>query len=520
MLNTLRRRNAVDFSRANGRLSRKILGLGLALIVLANSLVWGKTITDRDWLRVTMPEFALVTDQNEKQAISWAIEFGQYVAALREYFQMRERRLLPLTIVVFEFERDYLDFQPLDAHGKPQSMDGFFARHESWAVVGLAQSRMSAELRRMVFHEGTHWFMSAQNKAMPPWIAEGLAEVFSTFALNRHGVEWGQPIKSHVAFLDGILPVPLEKVLAITQGELFADRSSRTSFFYAESWLFMHYLIFGRHNMPQNGLATYRDLAAAGAPVAEAFQRAFGRPCGKMEDELYGYLRGGNYGLHRQPVAEVPPPSVERASKGDINGALARLAMAGRRWSAAQQHAQTMIDMTPSDPRGFEILGAVKLESGDGSASLGPFRRAVELGSRDFLPYFGLAHVEHRDSLRGMIGFGALEPNAARRLANLYELAINFHNRYLPAYRGLAGLVGAVEPWSVEDRRFLELGRKNFPRDQMIALGVAVLSWRGGDRDTARLELGRVLASGQDDGPVEAQIYARQLEKAWMSAPP
>jgi hypothetical protein len=490
-------------------------GVSMAALFVQFATVQTALAKDGTWLRVTTPEFTLFTDLKEKQAVAWAAEFTQYIAALRGYFLMQDRHLPPLTIVVFEWERDFLDYRPLDLHGKPQAMDGFFSRQESWAVAGLAGGQMSDEVRRKVFHEGTHWFMSVQNRPNPLWLEEGLAEVFSTFAVTNGHVEWGRMIKSHLAVLGPILPVPLEKLLVTGHTELFADESSRTGYFYAESWLFVHFLMFGHHDFPRSALADYKVFLSSGVAPNLAFQRAFGRTYAKMEDQLFDYLRSGEYSVQRQPLAVVGELRAEQATKRDTEEALGRLALVGRRWEIAEEHARAVTSLAPEDPRAFEILGLARLGRGDAVGSIDAFSRAAKLNSRDFFPYFELAHAEHAEGTTGPMGLSSITPEAARRMANLYEQAINLHARFLPSFRGLVGLVGIAEPWSVEDMRFLELGQKLFPQDEFISVGLAVLSWRAGEREKARSQLAAILATEQQAGGSDARNYARRLDMLW-----
>jgi len=469
---------------------------------------------DERWLRVSTPEFVVVTSLREKEAVAWAGEFAQYIAALRGYFQSKDRWLAPLTVVVFARERDFERYRPLGADGRAQQVAGFFLRHDSWAVAGLAGATQAEETRHLIFHEGLHWFLSGAEAANPVWIEEGLAEVFATFGVVKGQAEWGRAMPEHVSLLrrEGLLP--LERLLFTGREELFGRDLSHTGLVYAQSWAFAHYLIFGKHEIPRGALVNYAELTLTAIGPDEAFRRAFGKTYKEMDKELERYLNGGSHYVSRRPLAEFTPPKVAVASRADTEDALARLALGGRRWALAETHARAAIIAAPDDPRGHEVLGFALKQNQDQMGALAAFARAVELGTKDALPFFELASAEHNEAAGGVGDAIALAPDAARRVANRYERAINLNPRFRLAYRNLAGVVGVAEPWSAEDRRFLEFGRKVWPDDAMIQVGLAILTRRAGESAAARTELDRVLATSSGEG-ADARAYARRLAEGW-----
>ena len=484
---------------------RTVWLLWLTAFVSANA-------ADEVWLRLTSPDFTVVTSLREKDAVAWAGDFAQYVAALRDYFRLGQKPLPPLTMVLFTRERDFEKYRPLDEKGKSKPVAGFFQRHESWAVAGLTGGGINSEVRRTIFHEGVHWFLSTQERPNPVCLEEGLAEVFSTYSVTKNQAEWGRAIDDHVRLLNRADPLPLEQLLFTARSELFGADSMHTSIVYAESWAFVHYAIFGDQKLPRRALSDYADFMHEGQAPDAAFRRAFGQTYREMDHELADYLRAGDYFIARRPLAKVETFKTVVSAPVETADALGRLALAGGRWQLAATHARAAIAAAPDDPRGHEILGLALKELGDTSGSLAEFTRAVECDSQDFQPYFEVAS----SAQKAAVGQGndlTMSPQEARRIANRYERAINLHPRFLASYQNLSGVIGLAEPFGPADRQFLEQGQRLYPSEAMVKVGLAVLTHREGDRAAARAQLNQVLEN--NSGSNSARTYAVRLDAAW-----
>ncbi len=467
---------------------------------------------EETWRKLSTPEFTLLTSLAEKDATRWTKEFAQFVAALRDHFHYKGA-LPPLTMVVFAKTADFERFRPLRADGKPEEVDGFFYRHGSWSVAGLSGTTLSDEAKRIILHEGVHWFLSQIDPPNPVWLEEGMAEVFSTFTTRKDKAEWGQPIGDHVALLNLSKPLPLERLLFTGHSDLFGDDSLHTSMVYAESWAFVHFMIFGQKNIPTTAMADYFDARRKGQHPDEAFHVAFGKTYAEMDKLLARYLSDGKYYMHSQPLAALPEIAVAPASPAEVDLALGRLALAARRRDVAAARARSYIAAASADPRGHELLGDVYDQNDHAEEAKAEYELAVQLGTKDFEPYFDLAQREHSEAMEQ--GAESLSSTASRRIANRYEQVINLNPRYRPAYQNLAGVLGVVEPWSDEDRKFVEFGLQIFPDDAMLQLGAALLTYRAGDHVKAHAQLDAVLAI-TDGLSGKTKAYARQIESMWQ----
>ena len=488
-------------------------GLGQRVVVVAVAL-WcgaGLALARETWRKVSTPEVTVVTTLGAKEATAWASEFVQYIAALRNFLGDRRAPLPTLTIVVFAQERDFQRYLPLSGPGgSPLPVGGFFVRHESWAVVGMP-ARVSEETRRTIFHEGVHWFLSTSDTRNPVWLEEGLAEVFSTFHADREMAEWGRAIEGHGRLLRSAPLLPLKQLLRTAQRELFGNDRMRTSLVYAEAWAFVHYLMFGQHDIPPRAMAGYLEALSSGMPPDEAFRKVFGRTYAEMDQQLRTYLADGQYHLARLPLAGAVKSGVQQATTVEVENALGRLAITGRRTAQAMAHAGAAMAAAPDDPRGHELFALALKASGDAAAALAKFEEAIARGSKEFQPYFEVAQAAHRATLDRQ---RPLLPAEARAIADQYERALGFYPRHLASYENLAGVIGLAEPMREDDRKSLELGHRLFPESAVIELGLAQLDHRSGNAVAARATVERVLASRQGM-PGDGVEFARRLKVAW-----
>jgi len=184
------------------------------VVLLITLLIPGTAtaVQSENWLKIVAPQFTLYTPAKSAEALRTAEEFQQFISALREIVLVDVRTLPPLTIVMFSREKDFRPFRPRRPNGKSWNVAGFFSRQEGWSVFGLAGATMDEDVRHTVFHEGVHWFLSGSELPNPPWLEEGLAEVFSTFTVQNNRRRWGQPIANHVLELRSVRPLPLERL--------------------------------------------------------------------------------------------------------------------------------------------------------------------------------------------------------------------------------------------------------------------------------------------------------------------
>jgi tetratricopeptide (TPR) repeat protein len=484
--------------------------LGIAGLLLLPAMSAGAAGNER-WLKVSTAEFMIITELSERQAVTWAGEFSQFITALKLFLPVDTRALPPLTVVILR-DRTFQDYRPLGADGRPKAAAGFFNRRPSWAVAGLGTADFD-RVRSIIFHEGTHWFMSAFRQASPLWVEEGIAELFSTFTVDGKNVSFGQAIGPHINVLNALEPIPMERFLFLSRNDLFtgdSESDEKTGIAYAQSWAFMHYLIFGENAATtRQAFIDYLRAVAAGTHADEAFKNAFGLTYQQMDAKLREYVRFGRYFTLKKPVAPANPPKVEPASTLEVEIALGRLSLAGARYQDALKHVEKA-GVGPNDgPDAFVLQGEILVESRDADRAKAAFETALARGSKDFRPHFELANAQYRTALA--LGI-PITPEEARQIANGFERAINANPQFRFSYVGLSAIATRLPAGATDDRAFLEMGLKIFPADPDIRMGLAALARRDGDRARAMALYDEVLTS--PNRPSQAALKAARASRS------
>lgn len=464
------------------------------------------------WQVLETPRFTVVSQLAAKPTRAWAEEFNQFIEELRRVFKTSRDYQPALTVVLFARDRDFTAYKPIGPDGRTaMPVDGFFNHDGSWSAIGLAEHYRDESTRELIFHEGVHWFLSADPVKYPVWLDEGLAEVFSTFRHDGQKVRWGTDIPAHVSRLRAEPMLPFEQFFYTTRADPLFNESQRNGMFYAQSWVFVHYLMFGNHDRPRDTISTYFDLLAGGSHPDAAFKQAFGDDYQNMGRTLSTYIRTGKYfkvTRWESSAAKISAP-VQLASPYVVDIALGRLALASGRNELARQHANQALAGSTQLPQGFELLAAVERRAGDEAAAFAACSRATLLGSQDANTLFLLAYL----TARGETERGDFSGRNVRAVANLYRQAIKANPTMVEAYNNLAALAPALDPVEDADLAALKEGGKRFPHRGEIVLGLATMVAQRGNRAVARDLVDEARKRGL---PLPEERRAQQMEQCWL----
>ncbi|HWA84659.1 MAG TPA: hypothetical protein VG710_00435 [Opitutus sp.] len=455
----------------------------------------------------------VLTEGKPATAQRWADDLERFRAALGRMVPVDQARLTPVAVVIFPNDKAFRPYKMLQ-NGKPAEVGGFFSNANGVRAIGLAVDYDSDQTRRVIFHEATHWFYSARAERLPPWLEEGIAEVFSTFHADGSHFTVGDAIANHVDFLRNNDLEPLAKLFGTAQADIDYHERDRAGLFYAESWLVVHWAMFGEGSPGADSLSRYVTALKTARSSEAAFAAAFGGDYRTIDHRLAVYLRSGEY-IRRSYVlraadlvaSEPPRPATE----GEVEYALGALQLGGRGAPEALPHLERAVALEPANVAAWEALGFARLAQDEKDAALAAFDHATRLGSHNALVWHNHAVLRQEAELPAGEFVVTTNWEMFNESARDYRQAIALDPRCQPAYEGLAGVVYGAQPADAADLARLEQGRRFFPGDRMITTGVAAAQLRVGDRAAATKDL-RAIFDAADAAPAVRQLARSALE--------
>src|SRR4030095_4613209 len=123
--------------------------------------------------------------------------------------------------------------------------------------------------------EYVHRLMGDNMGSLPLWFQEGFAECFSTMEIEGRDkkVRLGRAIGEHVALLNERVFMPLEQLFAVQHGSPEYNEDEKQGLFYAESWAFVHYMMFDSEQRRAQ-FNNFLTAIGSGTPAAEGFKNA------------------------------------------------------------------------------------------------------------------------------------------------------------------------------------------------------------------------------------------------------
>lgn len=332
------------------------------------------------WVRVQVGEVTLLTDARPGAAVELAENLQSMRAALGVVTRLRVVSPLPMTVIVFDDEKEYRAYaQAVLGHTGKQT-SGVFRPHADGDVIAIDYSGLSAGVQ-VLYHELTHRFVHDTTPGVPLWLDEGLAELYSTFSRSGGKVDVGHARVDHLRTLAERPLLPLPELFVVDHHSPDYVEANRASVFYAESWAFVHYLLIGsreRHGQ----LGGFLGSLAAGNETEAAFRAAFGADFAALERELREYVQKKLFPYLTLTVGDL---SVQPTPKPDLlprDAVLVELgAFLSRASPAESENARLLLTealkLNPANADAWAVIGEVEAQRGATEEATAAFEKAL-----------------------------------------------------------------------------------------------------------------------------------------------
>ncbi len=248
------------------------------------------------WRRAESPGFIVYADATEPRVRALVQDLETFDALLRRMTEApAERSATRLEVYVFRGVGPFSEAFP----GMNSTVRGVYSADiDIIASYAIFRDTYGLDAQEILFHEYAHHFMYQYfANAYPAWYIEGFAEFVQTAAFEENRIVLGRSSESRASWLFAGSWLPMRRLLTrdLDDGEDVAR-------FYAQSWLFTHYLFTTPGKMAQFR-AYVRAVRLGGDPV-ESFAPAFGVTPDEMQSELRRYLR------NNPPALALTQPAV------------------------------------------------------------------------------------------------------------------------------------------------------------------------------------------------------------------
>jgi tetratricopeptide (TPR) repeat protein len=393
------------------------------------------------WVAVETTGFTVYAGGSERRAYEVANNLEEFDALLRRMTGAPAERS-PTRLEVYLFSPD--QFEDAFPYLGDNIAGVYMARTERIAAYSIFTPTSGLSSQETLYHEYAHHFMYQYfNNAYPAWYIEGFAEVVSTVVLGTERIVIGRSSAGRARFLETETWMPMEQLITTSTSQIRNSRDMHL--FYAQSWLFAHYLL-----LTPGAEAQFRAYVRAlrlGQPAREAFQTGFGVTPEDMQSMLRRYLRDDPNAIALTNPTHADPPETQLialpASAQRLMPISARLAsgsVSDENKAEVLAQARQLAGAAPYDDFALFTLARAEIRLGSPAAAralLEPYLAANE-NSRDALYLMGLAYLREADEVEGEART-ALLTEARRYLGRGYRLDGNHVPtlaRYAETYAG------------------------------------------------------------------------------------
>jgi tetratricopeptide (TPR) repeat protein len=391
------------------------------------------------WVRLQLGEVTVLSNARPGATLDLARSLEFMRSALGKATRLPVSSSLPLTILVFDDEKDYQRYADavFDHTGKEST--GVFLDHPTGGVIAIAYTGRSAGTQ-ILYHELTHRFLADSAPGAPLWLGEGLAELYSTFSRSGDKINIGIPRVDHIRTLRAFPVVPLSTLFAVTHQSPEYNESDRATVFYAESWAFAHYLLIGSHERAGQLSAFFGSLAA-GRDTESAFRHAFSSDYAALEGELRAYVNRKilpylTFDIGELSTAPLPEPV---AATGDevlveLGGFLSKISP--REFGNALSLLREAARVNPTNADAWAMIAAIEEQQGSSPEATADFEKALEVGSGSFR-----AHSLYAQAIltrkQGFVVPADAPPNDVLRARELFARSVELKPGDALAWAGL-----------------------------------------------------------------------------------
>ena len=445
------------------------------------------------WIHMPSADFEIFSSAGEgdtRRAL-------QYLERVRSFFEqslgggVRQKRE-PVRVIVFGSKKEYDQYRPNE-----------FAAAYYTQIAGrdyIVLGSVNDEVFPIAVHEYVHLVTQNVGMKFPPWLNEGVAEVFSTMKPTGDKVLVGTPVLGRVQALSREKWVPLSVILSATHDSPYYNEKNKAGSLYDEGWALTHMLELNAQYSPN--FSKFLDEINRGTASQKAIEDIWGKPLEAVEKDLQAYLRSGTYNarLFSVKLQTGEKIAAEPAVMFDVKLTLLDLSNRRGKEADAKARLQDLVKDDPKRPEPYVGLGYLAAQAGQQDEAIEAFSKAVELGSRNEQMLWDFGRMASRakpaQAMEALQTLMADQPNRFEVRMTLAQIQMNGKL----AKEAMETLAPVKKVTPEDAPRFFQI--------------LAFAHLQNGEREAARTNAQRWLDNTQDsDEKVNANRMIRYLDE-------
>jgi len=340
-----------------------------------------------DWTLVRNGRFEIYSQEGEASARAALEWFEQLRAAVRQETGVDVTGRNPVRVIGFASDAEYSRYRPGPA------ADAYYVGtgdRDFIVMPSLAESSFPTAA-----HEYAHVIQHSMERRLPPWLSEGLADLFSTLRIDKRGGRVGGEVPGRLNVLRRGVWIPLDRLLSMPE-PVHGDRGS-SEMFYAESWALAEMLSLSPAYRPQFG-----SLIAAlskGAAGPSALTSTYARPLGAIHRDVVAWTAGKRG--KPIPLAAIEPEigvvTIAAVSARTVQLVMAQLLLTTGDLAGAESAYRDLARESPDFGDVWAGLGAVAAARHQFDEARKLWKRALDRGLADAAICFRYAELLDRE---------------------------------------------------------------------------------------------------------------------------
>ena len=268
------------------------------------------------------------------------------------------------------------------------------------------------------------------DRPLPRWLSAGMAELFGNLRVRDKDVFMGRVVPWHVETLAQRVPLPLATLLAVEGDSPYMRDEYKRQLFDAQSWGFLHYLIFGDAGAHSAQLSRYTSMLLRGTKPDAALRESF-PDLPALEKGFAIEIRHSGVLFSRINVdvsldrAKFPARSLPAAETAALRAAFH---VARGRPAEALALVQQAKAADPADPGAYDAEGLLADSDSDDAKARAAYGKALELGSTSFYTWYRDAQLLN----------GAPDRATHEHMENSLQRCVELNPEYAAGYSYLA----------------------------------------------------------------------------------